>query len=81
MMTKQDFIALADWIRSDGQWSIDDVFSVARFCQQQNSRFDRDRWLSYLRGECGPNGGKIPRGDGIYQRHGKMSGDKKSRQG
>lgn len=59
MMTKQDFIALADWIKADGQWSDDDVYSLAGFCKQQNQRFNRDRWLSYLRGERGPNGGKI----------------------
>lgn len=59
-MTKQDFIALADWIKQDGQWSLDGVYSLAGFCKQRNNRFKRDRWLSYLRGECGPNGGKIP---------------------
>ena len=61
MMTKQDFIALADWIKANGQWSMDDVYSLAGFCKQQNQRFNRDRWLGYLRGECGPNGGKISR--------------------
>lgn len=60
MMTKRDFIALADWIRKNGQWSVDDVFSVAGFCQQQNHRFNKGRWLGYLRGKCGPNGGEIP---------------------
>ena len=60
MMTKQDFIALADWIKCDGQWSMNDVNSLVGFCRQQNYRFDQDRWLSYLQGECGPNGGKIP---------------------
>ena len=62
MMTKQDFIALADWINAEGGWSLgyDYVISLAGFCKQQNQRFNRDRWLGYLRGECGPNGGKIP---------------------
>jgi hypothetical protein len=32
--------------------------SLADFCQSQNPRFDRARWLSYIAGECGPNGGK-----------------------
>ena len=32
---------------------------LADFCGDQNPRFDRWRWLSYLSGECGPNGGKV----------------------
>lgn len=32
---------------------------LADFCQSQNQRFQRDRWLAYVRGECGPNGGKL----------------------
>jgi hypothetical protein len=37
------------------------VNRLADFCKNQNSRFDRERWLSYIAGECGPNGGKVPR--------------------
>jgi hypothetical protein len=33
--------------------------ALADFCQLQNSAFNRDRWLSYIAGECGPNGGKV----------------------
>lgn len=32
---------------------------LADFCQAQNPRFNRGRWLSYIAGECGPNGGKV----------------------
>ena len=32
---------------------------LADFCQSQNSRFDRERWLAYIAGGCGPNGGKV----------------------
>jgi hypothetical protein len=31
---------------------------LADFCQSRNPRFNRDRWLKYIAGECGPNGGK-----------------------
>lgn len=66
-MTKKHFIALADHIRTcnhaDGQTQakfdervIDDL---ANFCAEQNSRFDRSRWIAYIKGECGPNGGKL----------------------
>ena len=34
------------------------VSSLADFCQSQNSQFNRQRWLDYIAGECGPNGGR-----------------------
>lgn len=71
MMTKQDFIALADALKAQVpqvNWSVNkhvqwelDCNAVARVCKQQNNRFNKERWLGYLRGECGPNGGKISR--------------------
>lgn len=33
--------------------------ALADFCQAQNPRFDRARWLAYIAGECGPNGGQV----------------------
>ena len=64
MMTKQDFIALADWIRQGkmygvGEFTEGQVIKLAAFCKQRNGRFNRSRWLGYINGECGPNGGKI----------------------
>lgn len=35
------------------------VGKLADFCQSQNPRFNRERWLAYIDGECGPNGGKL----------------------
>ena len=32
---------------------------LADFCKSRNSRFLRDRWLGYIKGENGPNGGKV----------------------
>lgn len=32
---------------------------LADFCRSQNGRFDRERWLGYINGECGPNGGTV----------------------
>lgn len=71
-MTKKHFIKLADAIRAtkptweaDGsdvpallQWNRT-VRSVAAFCEAQNPRFNRERWINYVNGTCGPNGGKI----------------------
>ena len=67
-MSKKDFIALADALRSEKpganwnpnkmvQWELD-IKAVADVCQKSNPRFNRDRWLAYIAGECGPNGGK-----------------------
>lgn len=32
---------------------------LADFCNAQNPNFNRQRWLEYIAGECGPNGGNI----------------------
>jgi len=69
-MSKKHFIALADTIKlrnrigrktgqEEGNFQLDHLETLADFCQSQNSNFKRERWLSYIAGECGPNGGKI----------------------
>jgi hypothetical protein len=61
VMTKKHFIALADAIRINGLGTMftDYVVDVlADFCQTQNRNFNRERWIAYIKGECGPNGGK-----------------------
>ena len=72
-MTKQHFIALADSIRAfndksdpEGITSHQPMNSLhlrmlADFCAAQNPAFNRSRWLAYLAGDCGPNGGKLKR--------------------
>lgn len=68
-MTKKDFIALADAMRSEMpganwdankrvQWELD-CKAIANACHQSNPRFNRERWLDYINGKCGPNGGKV----------------------
>lgn len=32
--------------------------TLADFCKSQNGNFNRARWIAYINGECGPNGGK-----------------------
>ena len=60
-MSKKDFIALADAINAvenDDDWfSSRQLNILADFCQSQNPNFMRERWLDYIAGECGPNGG------------------------
>ena len=69
-MGKQDFIALADEIRDNNATALQlpkmyTTFSetqlnvLAAFCQKQNSRFMRDRWLGYINGKNGKNGGAV----------------------
>lgn len=66
-MSKQDFIALADRVRDFGVVEHESplpltrtqVAMLADFCASQNPRFNRQRWLDYIAGKCGPNGGKV----------------------
>ena len=39
------------------QWN-DTCKRLALFCAEQNAEFKRERWLAYINGTCGPNGGK-----------------------
>jgi hypothetical protein len=66
MMTKKDFIALADAIIAHNAacsgelpFNFNHVGTLAAFCRSCNPRFNRERWLGYITGECGPNGGAI----------------------
>jgi len=69
-MSKQDFIALADTIRqynaerNEGDlnsppFNSSQIMALEWFCAAQNPRFNRARWLDYIAGKCGPNGGKL----------------------
>jgi len=57
-MSKRHFIALADAIKASGvPFSEYHILVLARFCKEQNPRFNSERWLDYVAGLCGPNGG------------------------
>jgi len=63
-MTKKHFIALADAIRVynatlPAAAQNVPVSVLADFCATQNPNFDRNRWLDYVAGNCGKNGGKV----------------------
>ena len=59
-MTKKHFIALADTIRAYRDLFSDKAVEVlADFCASENSRFNRERFLNYIAGICGPNGGAV----------------------
>jgi len=75
-MTKKHFIELANRIKAfneplkdpvrplAGNFTPNQIFMLADFCESQNPRFDRQLWLDYIAGRCGPNGGKITRKEG-----------------
>ncbi|MCU0916975.1 MAG: hypothetical protein MUC88_20795 [Planctomycetes bacterium] len=59
-MTKKDFIALADAIREHRKDFGDGALAcLADFCYNRNPAFKRSRWLDYIDGVVGPNGGKL----------------------
>ena len=66
-MSKKDFITLADSIKThndernvgEGKFTMSQINLLARFCQSQNPNFNRERWLDYIAGKCGPSGGKL----------------------
>jgi hypothetical protein len=67
-MSKKHFVALADSIRehnrvarlnSENAFTADQLAALARFCVSENPRFKRERWLDYIAGQCGPNGGTV----------------------
>lgn len=63
MMTKKDFISLADvirWLDHMGSGlTTEQLGTLADWCAQQNPAFKRRRWLDYIDGLCGPNGGAL----------------------
>ena len=71
-MTRKDFIDLADVIQlhqkslarkglveSPNQYGEYWIDVLAGFCARRNPRFKRDVWVNYIRGKCGPKGGKV----------------------
>ena len=60
-MSKKDFIELADKLIQCKNSPAEEftVEDLADFCQAQNVNFKRDRWLAYIAGTCGKNGGKV----------------------
>lgn len=68
-MSKKPFIALADSMKAffdtNAGKEMDDISKgvlmnhMVNFCQDQNPRFNRERWIGYINGDNGPNGGKV----------------------
>lgn len=62
-MTKKNFVALAEYlIDREGYcqpFTPEQIDHLANFCHAQNPNFDRDRWIAFIKGEVGKNGGKV----------------------
>ena len=59
-MTKKHFIALADTLRPfKDEMSYEMKQAIINFCWLQNKEFKADRWIGYLEGSNGKNGGKV----------------------
>jgi len=62
-MTKKHFIRLAEYIKdaakyADVPFTQAQINHLADFCHEANPMFKRERWLDYIAGNCGKNGGK-----------------------
>ena len=66
-MTKKHFIALADTIKANrlsnkapyNLFCDEEIEVLAGFCASTNPRFNRERWIGYINGVNGKNGGKV----------------------
>jgi hypothetical protein len=68
-MSRKNFIELADAIRRHNElqqgttnpivFGAFHLNTLATFCQSQNPAFKRERWLGYIKGVNGKNGGSI----------------------
>jgi hypothetical protein len=64
-MTKKHFISLADSIIETNRIFANKPFTptaistLADFCAAQSPNFNRERWLGYIAGENGKNGGRV----------------------
>lgn len=63
-MSKKDFIELADRISRTNKYgepadkfNLSHLETIAEFCKWSNPAFKTERWLDYIAGKCGPNGG------------------------
>ena len=70
MLTKKHFITLANQVRNYNNlhppyhhqgkpFTETQIAILADFCGTHSPRFDRELWLDYIEGKCGPSGGKL----------------------
>jgi len=63
-MTSKSMIRLADAIKAHNKLGPAETFrsthlyALCNWMTKENPKFNVDRWIGYLRGKCGPQGGK-----------------------
>jgi len=58
-MTCKEMMSLGEYVKgARGSFSLHAMCTLCDFMKATNPRFDRDRWLAYVSGAAGPNGGK-----------------------
>jgi hypothetical protein len=64
-ITKKELIAIGGFMKekvgTPDQFTIQQVHDMATFLRTRNQRFDRAKWIGFVTGANGPNGGKIRR--------------------
>jgi hypothetical protein len=59
-MTKKDFIGLANTLKQCPELHYTKyLLNMADDLEKRHPKFNKQLWLSYIRGECGLNGRKI----------------------
>ena len=62
-MSRKHFIALAEYLRDTcgycEPFTDEQIQHLANFCHAQNHQFKRERWIGYIKGENGKNGGSV----------------------
>jgi len=60
-MSKKNFVALANYIKDTNNYcqpfTAEQIEHLSNFCHSQNPAFKHERWIAYIKNECGPNGG------------------------
>ena len=70
IMSKKHFISLGNWIREHNKISVtpgtsrtpfnmEHLETLSEFMRESNPRFNKERWIGFVLGHNGPNGGVI----------------------
>jgi len=61
-MSKKNFVALANYLSDTANYceafTPKQIEHLANFCHSQNPAFKKERWLGFIAGTNGQNGGK-----------------------
>jgi hypothetical protein len=61
-MRKKELIAFGHWLRENRVafgFSVSQIEWIADYLSTRNARFHRERWVGFVYGRNGPNGGRV----------------------